>query len=128
MKSSIFTFLLLSLFAFSACQQNDNLNAKKEKEKKEWQKEYDKTCDKKHCFEMVYPLVWTMPDDSEISANDEKEMWTNIKSWYEMNPAVEEKPTLNYPVGIIFNNGDEKTVADEVEMIVVKKDCDDKEG
>jgi len=124
MKPSIFTFLLLGLFAFSACQQSDNLKTKKDKDLEKWNKEYSKN----NCFEMVYPLVWTMPDDLEITTNDEKEMWTSIKNWYELNPEIEEKPTLIYPVNIVFKNDETQTITDEEEMVAVKKDCADKEG
>ncbi|MFT4759760.1 MAG: hypothetical protein ACI9XO_001675 [Paraglaciecola sp.] len=121
MKLSIFSFLLLSIFTFSACQKGTNFD-KKEKDK---DKKYFKAKD--HCFDMVYPVTWTMPDGSEITSNDEDAMWTVIKNWYETNANSKEKPVLNYPVDVVFKNGLATTVVNEDEMIVAKKECYGKE-
>ena len=89
MKLSIYSFLILAIFAFASCEKGELNKDGKEKEKEA-------------CFELVYPVTYTMPDDTTISGDDEKTAWTAIKVWYEANPDSEEKPALQYPVDILF--------------------------
>ena len=79
--------------------------------------------EEKDCFELVYPVTWTMSDGASIAMNDSKD-WDAIKVWYEANPDSEEKPSLNYPVDVIFENGTTQTVSDENEMESIKADCE----
>jgi hypothetical protein len=76
----------------------------------------------KECFELVLPISWTMPDGSTLTIN-EKDDWDELKNWYEVNPDAEEKPSLNYPVDIQFEDGTTETVEDESEMEDIRKDC-----
>jgi len=42
-------------------------------------------------------------------------------TWYEAHPDVEEKPVLEYPVDILFEEG----IVNEDEMETAKKECED---
>jgi len=84
---------------------------------------YDDGWKKEECFKLVYPITFTMPDESAITVSDEKD--SAVKDWYEVNPDVEEKPQLQYPVDIIFEDESSQTINNEDEMITVKKDCED---
>jgi hypothetical protein len=64
-----------------------------------------------------------MSDGTNITMSDEED-WDAIKAWYEANPNSEEKPSLNYPVDIEFENGTTQIVNNEDEMVMVKKDCE----
>ena len=124
MKFSIFSFLLVMLFAFSSCDKSEWGDDKKGKEdfKETWQDdEYDKE-DKEECFELVYPVTFVLPDGSSITGNEE-EVWTDLKVWYENNPDVEEEAQLQYPVEIIFKEEIAKTINNEEEMEWAKKAC-----
>jgi len=76
------------------------------------------------CFRLVYPITFIMQDGSPISMIDKKD-WTELKSWYEENPDKEEKPALEYPVNIIYRDGDTKTINNDEEMASAKEDCRD---
>ena len=76
------------------------------------------------CFRLVYPITFIMQDGSAISMID-KEDWMELKSWYEENPDIEEKPALQYPVNIIYRDGDTKTINNDEEMASAKEDCRD---
>ena len=76
------------------------------------------------CFRLVYPITFIMQDGSAISMID-KEDWMELKSWYEENPDIEEKPALEYPVNIIYRDGDTKTINNDEEMASAKEDCRD---
>ncbi|MCR9286317.1 MAG: hypothetical protein NXI23_02895 [Bacteroidetes bacterium] len=91
------------------------------KEKCDYDDKWDD--DKKDCFNLMYPVTFTMPDGSTISGDDEEALWADIKSWYESHDS-KEKPTLNYPVQIVFPDNDvPMTINNEEEMENVKKDC-----
>jgi len=53
------------------------------------------------CFELVYPISYTMPDETTISI-DNVEDYMNIRNWYLEYPDVEEKPSMEYPVSISY--------------------------
>jgi hypothetical protein len=74
------------------------------------------------CFRLVYPIIFIMLDGSSISMLDEED-WMEIKSWYELNPDIEERPILEYPVKINFRDGSTKTINNDEEMASAKEDC-----
>ena len=97
------------------------------------------------CFKMVFPISFTMPDNTEINILD-KEDWLKIKNWYEYNPDIYKRPTMNYPVNISYKNSTAQTYSDgddielvyedamivtinnDEEMIQIKKSCFSKIG
>lgn len=81
--------------------------------------------DDEDCFDVVYPITYTMPDNTSITGANDEELWTAIKAWYEAHPDVAEKATLNYPVEIIFEDQTTQAIANEEEMTLAKKDCEE---
>ena len=81
----------------------------------------------RECFELVYPVTFIMPDGSSITvATDDEDGWQEVKDWYDANPESEERPTLEYPVDIVYetNAGDSTvTINNEEEMEAVKDEC-----
>ena len=87
----------------------------------------------KKCFSIVYPLDYLMPDGNiiEVSSDQDEDGWAVIKSWYEDNPDSEERPSLQYPVDIIYEIDVEEgtqdqrivTINNEDEMMVAKEGC-----
>ena len=81
-----------------------------------------------HCFSLVYPVSYTLPDGSvmEVASNDE-EGWSALKAWYENNTGFEEvMPELVYPVDIVFEAEEGESVTtlnSEEEMELAKRDC-----
>ena len=81
----------------------------------------------RECFELVYPVTYLMPDGSTITIGNNED-WDPIKDWYEENPESEERPTLDYPVDIIYDTNDSETtvtVNNEEEMEALKDECMD---
>jgi len=76
------------------------------------------------CFRLVYPITFILPDNSVILMADEKD-WMELKSWYEVNPDIEERPILEYPVEINYRDGSTKTINNDEEMASAKEDCRD---
>ena len=63
----------------------------------------DESDEKGKCFELVYPISYTMPDGTVISGNEE-ELKQAMDAWYEDHPDSNAKPELQYPVEIIIGD------------------------
>jgi hypothetical protein len=81
--------------------------------------------DRNECFKLLYPVTYIMPDSSSITGNDKEEIGTAIKSWYEANPDSRERPALQYPVDVIFEDGTTATIANDEEMQSIIAGCKD---
>lgn len=83
------------------------------------------------CFSLVYPVSYQLPDGSLIEVlADNEDSWAEMNAWYDENPESAERPTLQYPVVIMYEEDDEGsedalmvTVNNEEEMIIAREDC-----
>ena len=126
MKKTLLFFALLGMVMFTSCDNKDW--DKEDYDKEDWdEKDWDDE-DKEACFELVYPVSYTMPDGSTITGDDKEGLWVAIETWYESHPDVEEKPDLQYPVNVLFEDGETLEVDDEDDMEGLKEECEyDKE-
>ena len=76
------------------------------------------------CFELILPVTFVMPDGSSITVKDESG-YIAVRAWYGNNSDSKEKPTLQYPVKIIYRDGDTQSINNDEEMASVKEDCRD---
>ena len=61
------------------------------------------------CFKFVYPVSYTMGDNSVITGNDRKEIHNQIKIYFEINGKTKEnKPSLNFPIQILTLDDNKK--------------------
>jgi hypothetical protein len=83
--------------------------------------------EERECFTLVFPVTFIMPDGSNITVDtDDDAGWQNVKDWYEANPESDERPTLQFPIDIIFEteDGDSTlTVNNDEEMEYLKRSC-----
>ena len=83
--------------------------------------------DKRECFNLVFPVTFIMPDGSNITVEtDDDAGWQTVKDWYDANPESDERPTLQFPVGVTYEteNGDSTwTVDNDEEMEYLKRSC-----
>tara|TARA_Y100001968_G_C19440770_1_gene762395 strand:+ start:452 stop:1282 length:831 start_codon:yes stop_codon:yes gene_type:complete len=85
-------------------------------------RDYEKRGQK--CFELVYPIVFIMPDGTTITVeNDNEEGWQNLKDWYNLNPDNQGRPSFQYPINIIFEDGTTNSINNKDELIDAKKSC-----
>ncbi|MEM9984284.1 MAG: hypothetical protein AAF804_04250 [Bacteroidota bacterium] len=54
------------------------------------------------CFEIIYPIDFTMPDSSIITVTHDKD--TALRAWYLANPNSRGIPALVYPIDISFKD------------------------
>ena len=83
-----------------------------DKDKSDWGRDDDKGDWK--CFDLSLPVSYTMPDGSTITVENEED-WDTLKDWYETNPGSEEKPELQFPVNVEFD--DETVTVDSAEEL-----------
>lgn len=76
----------------------------------------------KDCFDFVYPVTLTMPDDATITIAD-ADGWSAVKAWYTANSEIKDRPSLNFPVDLTFEDGTTKTITNEDEMSEAKAYC-----
>ncbi len=72
--------------------------------------------DRFKCFKFVFPITLTMPDGTEITGEDKQDLRSQVRDWYEANPDVEEKPSINFPIEIEYSSTDEETGEEVVEI------------
>ena len=81
----------------------------------------------RECFALVYPVTFVMPDGSTITVEtDDEAGWQEVKDWYDANPESDERPTLEYPIDIVYETdaGDSTvTINNESEMEAAKDEC-----
>ena len=80
------------------------------------------------CFELVYPITFTMPDGSSMTVQDDEDGWSDLKNWYDENEGYEEiRPEMQYPVDITYSTEEGTsttvTISNEEEMVTAKLDC-----
>lgn len=86
-----------------------------------WKKR-NKGKNRNECFELVFPVTFTMADASVIVV-ESKEGMSAIRDWYEVNPDVEDKPVKTFPLEVIYEDGTIVSVANEEALMALHIDC-----
>ena len=77
-----------------------------------------------NCFDLVFPITFEMPDGTNIVVeSDDEDGWQNFKDWYETYFESDDRPTIYYPVDIVYIDGNTVTINDEEEMTDAKNNC-----
>ncbi len=74
------------------------------------------------CFEFVFPVSYTMPDGTTLTIESEDD-WSLLREWCQANAEYEEKPALNFPVDIMFEDQTTITINTGEELKEARKDC-----
>ena len=75
------------------------------------------------CFTLEFPVSFNMPDGSLVTVEaDDEENWAEIKIWYETNQDSEERPTMQFPVGILFDE-ESLVIENQEEMRSAYQEC-----
>jgi len=64
----------------------------------------------KKCFSFVFPVSFTMPDESIITASDEEDLSAQMKAFFESYEGKKTRPKLVFPVDLTFEDGSALTV------------------
>ena len=75
------------------------------------------------CFTLEFPVSFNMPDGSLVTVEaDDEENWAEIKTWYETNQDSEERPTMQFPIGILFDE-ESLVIESQEEMRSAYQEC-----
>ena len=77
---------------------------------------------KRKCFKLVLPVSFTMEDASVIEVA-ERAYFKLLREWRKANPDATVKPSLNFPVDVMYRDDSTATINDAVEMQVAKDAC-----
>ena len=61
--------------------------------------------------------------DATVITVSERADFKLLRAWCKANPNATEKPTLNYPVDVIYRDDTTATINDEAEMKAAKESC-----
>ena len=84
--------------------------------------------DDKKCFTFGFPVSFTMPDGTVLTAEDEKDLEEKMGAFYESYTGEKKRPEVVFPVDLIFEDGSSLTVNSPEEMKQAWKENCKKDG
>lgn len=84
--------------------------------------------DRNECFQLVFPVTFIMPDGSEITGETRPELRMAIRAWYEANPTADERPDLQFPVELEYQDGTIVTIEDSEALRTAFQECREENG
>ena len=72
--------------------------------------------DDKKCFTFGFPVSFTMPDGTVLTAEDEKDLEEKMQAFYESYTGKKKRPEVVFPVDLMFEDGSSLTVNSPEEM------------
>jgi hypothetical protein len=123
------SFFLAALVAFTtfftACNREEITNSDEYADYSIQQIEERTRTGRGGCFELVFPVSIAFTDGTQAEVNNYAELKTAIKTWRENNPDAtrEDRPTLVFPIEVITQEGETVTVASEIELRQLRRDC-----
>ena len=72
--------------------------------------------DDKKCFTFGFPVSFTMPDGTVLTAEDEKDLEEKMQAFYESYTGEKKRPEVIFPVDLMFEDGSSLTVNSPEEM------------
>lgn len=80
-------------------------------------------CGMRGCFEFVFPVTIVFPDGAEAEIESYEEMRDRIRSWKEENPDAEDRPSLQYPLDLLTEDGEIVTAESADDLKALTKEC-----
>ena len=75
------------------------------------------------CFTFNFPIQFTLPDGTTVTANSEEEAEETLDTWYEQNPDSEEDPLLVYPISVTLDDGTVQEINNDDELEELFEEC-----
>lgn len=125
MKRIFLLSIIASLFLFSC--EKENVQEMNVDQMVDEIKSAQIEGDKQRCAELVYPVELAMHDGTLITVEEEGGVKAAMEEWHKNNPDKKERPTLVYPVEMIFK-GKVFTINNEKQMTRIRMACGGKKG
>ena len=80
------------------------------------------------CFELVFPITIKFTDGTTVKVDSARAIKSAIKTWKQANPDSKGRPSFVYPISVVKSDGTIEEVADEKELMDLRKECPRKFG
>ncbi len=124
------SFMLLAVVTsifYTACEEEEGLNVTTDVENYVENAvitmEERAGCGKTGCYEFVFPLTISFPDESTAQVESYEDMRETIAAWKESNPDAEQRPELVFPLEVISEEGEAMTVSSSKELLALRRAC-----
>ena len=118
--------LIASLFfaLFSCSDETTNLVSPEEfAEASAEQIETRSSSGAKGCFELVFPITINFEDGSSAEVESIDDLKETVKGWKEENPDATMRPTLEFPVEVMTQDGEIVSVDSREDLLALRKEC-----
>ena len=123
-KSITLLALLFSIFMVSCDTAEDNVSVVENYTDGAINELHERSgCGFGGCFELVFPVTIVFADETTATVDSLGAMKAAIKAWKEANLDMKERPTFQFPIDVIKDDGTIVTVADESELRALRKEC-----
>lgn len=129
-KINLSLLLLLFLLAFTACESDVIELEEMEEEQPEMiiLEGLEGIFDNDECYEIVYPISYTMPDGSTVTGNNEEELEIAFREWERLNGEFDREPQLILPITVLVDENREELAINDVEGLErLERYCEDGE-
>jgi hypothetical protein len=73
------------------------------------------------CLDLVFPVTIVFPDGTSAEVNDNEELRSEVRSWYENNTS-DQRPSFEFPITVLIEDV-ETSIEDEDALIAALRDC-----
>jgi len=130
LKSASGCILLFGLF-FTSCQKEEILDTAADEiiDKASFSLDSSTNTGSKGCFDLVFPVSFTLPDGTTKTVNSDDELKSSLKGWVNGKKKKGEKcdslrPKLVLPVTVINEAGNTLTISTAEELKALRDSCD----
>ena len=75
------------------------------------------------CFDLVFPITINFPDGTTAEVEDYKSIKMAVREWKQNNPDAEERPQIDFPIQIVYEDGSVEDIASVEELKAAKQAC-----
>ena len=79
----------------------------------------------KPCFRIVYPIAIVFPDETTAEVGSRMDLKLTLRGWRKDNPDATERPSIEFPIKVKFEDESTQIVENVEELKQLKKDCRD---
>ena len=123
-----FLFALISVSLFTSCSKDEIITTDSEviwnyTDEAMFSLQERGNLGRNGCFELVFPITIAFPDASTQEVDSYETLRDAIFAWKEANPDATDRPSFEFPVEVLSEEGEVISVADEAELRDLGREC-----
>ncbi len=75
------------------------------------------------CYELVFPVTLEFPDATTAEVDSYENLKETVRAWKEANTEVDGRPSLEFPVDVLSQDGELITINEKSELVELAKEC-----